>query len=153
METLSQLHSARGLYIRCPNSECNETFSVRDAALFDATRKLPKTAAERLAEQQHDVLTLWQSLRKARANLKRRSFTATATSGVGQILEMVAASLPGLPAAAQDCRVLLKPIDYLAFKGACAGKVTSISFVEVKTGRRNLSPIQRAVKDAVESGA
>jgi predicted Holliday junction resolvase-like endonuclease len=72
---------------------------------------------------------------------------------VGQTLEMLAASLPGLPVDARDCRVLLKPIDYIAFSGASAGRVSSIRFIEVKSGARRLSPLQRTVRQAIESGA
>jgi len=52
----------------------------------------------------------------------------------------------------QDCRVLLKPLDYLAFSGAAAGRVRAIRFIEVKSGEGNLSPVQRAIKTAVDGG-
>lgn len=153
MNTLNELMHARGLYVRCPNPACGESFPVRNASLFDATKSLPEYAREHLAEQHNLLSEEWQRLRKERAELKRRSFTSAATSGIGQTLEMIAASLPGLPMAARDCRVLLKPLDYLAFVGACAGKVEAIRFIEVKTGRQRLSGDQRAIKAAVEKGA
>jgi len=153
MHTLNELMRARGLYVRCPNPACGESFPVRKANLFDATKSLPEYAREDLAQQQNLIAEEWQRLREKRAELKRRSFTSAATSGVGQTLEMIAASLPGLPTAARDCRVLLKPLDYLAFVGACAGKVEAIRFIEVKTGRQHLSKGQRAIKAAVERGA
>lgn len=75
------------------------------------------------------------------------------SSGIGQTLEMLTPSLPGLPAIAQDCRVLLKPLDYVAFDGASSGEVRSIAFIEVKTGEQRLSKIQRSIKTAIERGA
>jgi predicted Holliday junction resolvase-like endonuclease len=66
---------------------------------------------------------------------------------------MLAASLPGLPANAQDCRAMLKPVDYIAFSGASKGKVEQILFIEAKTGQQRLSSVQRAIKAAVEQGA
>jgi predicted Holliday junction resolvase-like endonuclease len=107
----------------------------------------------RLAEEHNAIAEGRQQLRMQRAELHRRSFMSAASSGIGQTLEMVAASLPGLPTAGHDCRALLKPLDYLAFVGAAAGKVEAIRFIEVKTGRQRLSMLQRAIKAAVEAGA
>jgi predicted Holliday junction resolvase-like endonuclease len=151
MQTLRKLMHARGLSVRCPNPECAESFPVREARLFDATKPFPDLAREHLALQRAQIAEERQQLRAERADLKQRSFTSAATSGIGQTLEMVAASLPGLPAAPQDCRVLLRPLDYLAFSGASAGRVHAIRFIEVKSGQGSLSPLQRAIKAAVES--
>lgn len=153
MQTLNELMRARGLHVRCPNPACEESFPAREASLFDATKPFPDYAREYLAVQRSQIAEERQRLRAKRAELKRRSFTSAATSGIGQALEMVAASLPGLPANAQDCRVLLRPIDYLAFAGASTGRVQAIRFIEVKSGNQGLSKLQRAIKDAVQGGA
>ena len=153
MQTLKELVRARGLIAQCPNPACGESFPVREARLFDATKPFPDYARKHLAEQQSLVAQERQRLRAERAELKRRSFTSAASSGIGQTLEMVAASLPGLPVVPQDCRVLLRPLDYLAFSGASAGRVEAINFIEVKSGQGSLSPIQREIKAAVERGA
>jgi predicted Holliday junction resolvase-like endonuclease len=151
MKTLTDLHRARGLHAKCPS--CGDSFSLRKARLFDATKPLPAYARLRLAQERDAIVTERQQLRAERAELQRRSFMSTASSGIGQRLEMVAASLPAFPTASQDCRALLKPLDYLAFVGAAAGKVEAIRFIEVKTGRQRLSKLQRAIKTAVEGGA
>lgn len=151
MQTLSDLLRTKGLYVQCP--ACEKSFSLRKAHLFDATKALPAYAIERLAEDRAGIVEAQRRLRDERAELQRRSFTSAATGGIGQALEMVAASLPGLPTAGQDCRALLKPLDYLAFDGASSGEVHAIKFIEVKTGRQRLSKVQRAIKTAVESGA
>lgn len=151
MSTLKDLITAKGLYVRCPS--CDESFSVRKAQLFDATGPLPARAVQYLTAQHGSIAEARKQLVLERAELQRRSFTSTASSGVGQLLEMLTASLPSLPVAAQDCRVLLKPIDYLSFVGASTGRVESIQFIEAKTGKQRLSSIQRAIKAAVERGA
>lgn len=135
MQTLKKLMNARGLYARCPNPACAESFPVPQAHLFDATKPLPDFAREHLAAQRTQIAEERQRLRAERAEVKRRSFTSAASSGVGQTLEMMAASLPGLPVAPQDCRVLLKPLDYVAFSGASTGRVHSIRLIEVKSGQ------------------
>lgn len=151
MRTLEELIESRGLHIRCPN--CAESFPVSKARLFDATSVLPKSAREYLSAEHARIAEERKHLAAERAELRRRSFTSTATSGVGQVLEMLTASLPALPVDAQDCRVLLKPIDYVSFLGASKGKVQSIQFIEAKTGRQRLSSVQRAIKAAVEAGS
>lgn len=150
MRTLKDLQRSRGLQVRCPT--CAETFPAQHAQLFDATRALPNHALEYLAVQRAALTVGHRELRAQRAELKRRSFVGAQASGVGQMLEMVAASLPGLPVRAADCRALLKPIDYIAFEGAARGAVKSIRFIEVKTGRQRLSAVQRSIRTAVEGG-
>src|SRR5207249_2394009 len=110
-------------------------------------------ALERLGTERAELKGERENLRKARAQLSQRSFTGAATSAVGQRLEMLTASLPGLPVSAADCRTLLKPIDYLAFPGASTGQVDAIRFIEVKTGNNRLSKLQRAIRKTVEAGA
>jgi predicted Holliday junction resolvase-like endonuclease len=151
MGTLEEIQRTKGLYIRCPT--CQESFPARKARLLDARQPLPKHAIEHLSAERAAVAEEHRELRQERADLKRRSFTATASSGIGQALEMLAASLPGLPVAPRDCRVLFKPIDYIAFDGASVGRVSSVRFIEVKTGARRLSPVQRTVREAIEKGA
>jgi predicted Holliday junction resolvase-like endonuclease len=151
MNTLDDLLRARRLQVRCPC--CAAEFPVRKAGLFDGTGDLPERAAIHLSERRLFIAEERQRIRSARSEMQRRSFTSAATSGIGQALEMVAASLPGLPTAAQDCRVLLKPLDYIAFAGASTGEVEAIHFIEVKTGRSRLNRIQSAIRKAIESGA
>lgn len=151
MSTLQDLVESRGLYVRCPS--CEESFPVRKANLFDATKRLPDHAVQYLSSEHVAIADARKQLLIERAELQRRSFTSTSSSGVGQVLEMLTASLPALPIVAQDCRVLLKPIDYLSFVGASKGHVESIQFIEAKTGKQRLSRIQRAIKAAVDTGA
>ncbi len=150
MRTLKELQRSRGLQVRCPT--CDAVFPVQRASLFDATRTLPDFAEEYLAASRAELIEERRDLRTRRAELKRRSSTGAEASGVGQMLEMVAASLPGLPVNSADCRALFKPIDYIAFEGAARGKVESIRFIEVKTGGQRLSAVQRSIRTAIEHG-
>jgi predicted Holliday junction resolvase-like endonuclease len=46
----------------------------------------------------------------------------------------------------------LDPIDYIVFEGlAECGQVTSIHFLDVKTGEPRLNEHQKQVKDAIEN--
>ena len=151
MSILDDLRSAKGLYATCPS--CQEEFKLRDANLFDATKPLPSSANEYVINQKKDIKQAWQDLKKRKLELKRRSYTSAETSGFGQIVEMLSPSLPGFPLTPADCRSVLKPIDYIGFKGiSTKGLVDSVVFVEVKTGAQRLSQDQRQIKACVEKG-
>ncbi len=151
MGTLDDLLRARGRYVTCPS--CGESFPARRARLFDAKKPLPGYVVAHLTEARTTLAEDRRKLRAQRKDLRRRSFTSAATSGIGQTLETLTPSLSGFPAVAQDRRVLLKPLDYVAFEGASRGRVSAITFIEVKTGQQRLSVEQRATKAAIEGGA
>jgi predicted Holliday junction resolvase-like endonuclease len=151
MTTLEELRRSRRLRACCP--ECDKEFSIHQARLFDATKPLPDYASEYLAAARTTIAQRHEQLKAERKKLKERSSRSAATSGVGQALEMLSASLPGLPVAAQDCRALLKPIDYVAFGGASRGEIETITFIEAKSGKQRLSAVQKAIRKAVESDA
>jgi predicted Holliday junction resolvase-like endonuclease len=151
MSTLKDLVSARGLFAECPS--CGESFALRDANLFDATKRLPKFAVEYLQTEQTRAAGELKEIVRQRAELKRRSSTSAESSGVGQIVEMLSPSLPGFPVLPSDCRALFKPIDYVGFKGlSISGEVDALVFIEVKSGRQRLSKQQRQIKSVVEQG-
>jgi len=70
----------------------------------------------------------------------------------GQLSEQMAAFFPGFPADPSDARFIGKPVDFICFTGLSGGTVTDITFVEVKTGQSNLSPVERSVRNAIEAG-
>ncbi len=70
----------------------------------------------------------------------------------GQLAEQMAAFFPGFPADPSDARFIGKPVDFICFTGLSGGTVTDITFVEVKTGQSNLSPVERSVRNAIEAG-
>ncbi len=70
----------------------------------------------------------------------------------GQLAEQTAAFFPGFPADPSDARFIGKPVDFICFTGLSGGTVTDITFVEVKTGQSNLSPVERSVRNAIEAG-
>ena len=150
MTLLEELQKARNLYVQCPS--CDEEFSLKHADLFDATKPLPPKALQHIAAQK-------EALRQGQSDLKRRKLQAatrpatSATSSItGKVLEKIAPSLPGFPATPADCRALFEPIDYIVFKGLAAkGKVDSLVFVDVKSGKARLASDQRQIKKLVES--
>lgn len=70
----------------------------------------------------------------------------------GQISEQIAPWLPDFPVNPADARFIGKPVDFVAFSGAEDGTVREVIFIEVKTGRSALSPIEKSVKEAIIQG-
>lgn len=70
----------------------------------------------------------------------------------GQIGEQLAPFLPGFPCDPADARFIGKPIDFVAFPGAAAGRPAEVLFIEVKSGESRLSSAERALKEAVLAG-
>jgi predicted Holliday junction resolvase-like endonuclease len=150
MEIVDELKIAHGLYIDCPS--CGAAMALRNALIFDASKKLPPSAAaviqDRRARLEEELFTV----QRERKVLAARAFRGAASGRVGKRLEMLAASLPGLPVSAQDCRSLGDPIDYLAFEGASRGSIDAVRFIEVKSTKAALSPVQREIRGAIERG-
>ena len=48
-----------------------------------------------------------------------------------------------------DCRFLANPIDLITFNGLSKNNMTSISFIEVKTGKARLTSGQKMIKEAI----
>lgn len=151
MSLLSNLKRSAGMFVTCPN--CDAQFSLSRAQLFDATAKVfPAPAMDYLA-------TKYEELEGARRHLKRRktlvdrSRVVAKAVNIGQVIEVIAPSLPGFPVAAADCRALFKPIDYVAFRGLTQKEsIDSVVFIDVKSGRGRLSDTQSQVKKLVECG-
>lgn len=153
MGILSELRDLRGLYVRCPDPECGEEFPISDARLFDATRRLPTYAVSYLTEQRADLQRDRLDLKAEQEDVLQESQIKARATRFGQWVEQVAPSLAGFPVAAADCRPLFKPIDYLVFNGLAArGRVESLLFVDVKSGRQGLRGGQRDLRDLVEEG-
>ncbi len=70
----------------------------------------------------------------------------------GQVAEQIAPFLPNFPANSSEVRFIGKPLDFVAFNGMSEGKIEDISFIEVKTGSSELSPIEKSLKEAVRLG-
>jgi predicted Holliday junction resolvase-like endonuclease len=70
----------------------------------------------------------------------------------GQVAEQIAPYLPGFPFDPTEIRFIGKPVDFVAFKGASAGLIEEVVFVEVKSGGAGLNKAERSLKAAVEAG-
>jgi predicted Holliday junction resolvase-like endonuclease len=86
--------------------------------------------------------------RSVRRDAVQRSRAVT----VGKVYEQLVPWLPDFGFNPKDARFLGSPIDFIVFDGLDDGDVRRIVFVEVKTGRSELSVRERRVRDAVRDG-
>lgn len=69
---------------------------------------------------------------------------------IGKTVEHLVPGFEDFPYRSEDCRLLFQPIDFIAFNGLSTGAVTSVDFIEVKTGNAQLTKVQRQIRDAVQ---
>jgi len=86
--------------------------------------------------------------RRLRRDAARRSAAVTA----GKVYEQLVPWLPGFRFDPRDARFLGSPVDFVVFDGLSRGEVSRIAFVEVKTGRSDLSTRERRVREAIAAG-
>lgn len=91
---------------------------------------------------------LWQEqLPGHRADAIARSRSVLA----GNFSEQLAPYLPNFPFKPTECKFMGKPIDFIVFHGLDEKRVTSVSFVEVKSGKSHLSQTEKSVKEVIDN--
>jgi predicted Holliday junction resolvase-like endonuclease len=156
---IRQLVSVPGLRIECPNCP-EDPFPIKRAKLFGMYEPYPPRVRSILRERQQgaqelqaDILQRKKTLALHRKQKPLRIATAAHASNFGQISEQILPAFLTFPYKRSECRVLLKPIDYVVFVNlAQQGRVDAIKFVDVKTGNGQLDIRQRAIRDRITQG-
>jgi predicted Holliday junction resolvase-like endonuclease len=95
-----------------------------------------------------------QEIAQAIELMTNRSENTTKAVNIGKIVEKIVPSFSSFAHHLGDCRALFEPIDYVIFPGlASRGHVDSLLFVDVKSGKAQLSKDQKAIRSAIEEGA
>jgi predicted Holliday junction resolvase-like endonuclease len=98
-----------------------------------------KEAAEWEAHRLEDVVR--SRLRQSRAVIG------------GLVSEQMSPLLPGFPFDPGDCRFVGKPVDFIVFKGMNEKKISSVIFLEIKSGsEKRLNDQEKQLKEAVIKG-
>ncbi len=69
----------------------------------------------------------------------------------GQFSEQIAPYLPDFPSKPTEARFIGKPIDFIVFRGMDEKEINEVVFVEVKTGRSELSNVEKSLKKTIEN--
>jgi predicted Holliday junction resolvase-like endonuclease len=150
LSILDDLKKDKSLFIRCPC--CDDEFRASKAVLFDATKRLPPEALANLETQRAELAEEKARLDKRKQGIEKTEKAAESVN-IGKVVEKIATTLQGFPAAPADCRSLFEPIDLIVFDGlAKSGRVDAIRFVEVKSGGSKLNDHQKQIRDAIQEG-
>jgi len=69
----------------------------------------------------------------------------------GLFSEQLAPYLPDFPYSPTEARFIGKPVDFIVFEGMDEKKINSVKFVEVKSGKSQLTQQEKELKKTVES--
>jgi predicted Holliday junction resolvase-like endonuclease len=120
-------------------------FRLSEVELF----YIPDRKKDFLGELRKKESELGQRINDERTDAIKRS----RASLMGSLFETVRPFLPGFNHHPGDLRGIWDPVDFISFNGLASGReVESISFVEVKAGRSNLSGVERSIREAVQHG-
>jgi len=104
--------------------------------------------ADRLVQLESEVLAQQTMLREREETLKKLTNQKKSSEiRTGLIAEQMAPFLHGFPYSPGDALFLGRPIDFVVFNE------TGVHFVEVKSGKAQLTQSQRQVRDHITSGA
>ena len=70
----------------------------------------------------------------------------------GQFSEQLAPYLPGFPYKPTEVKFLGKPTDFIVFEGLDERNITSVVFVEVKSGTARMSQTEKSLEVAIATG-
>ena len=134
------------LYAEC---SCGEEFKLSDAILFDGTKPFPAEALGTQSELNTLLETRNAELAKKKKLATEAAERTTTAVNIGKNLERALPTIKGFKWVVPDSKFLGDPIDLLVFNGLSNGKVDSLSFVEVKSGKAKLNNHQKSIRDAI----
>ena len=70
----------------------------------------------------------------------------------GSFSEQLAPFLPGFKHSPTEVRFIGKPVDFIVFEGLDSREISKVIFVEVKSGKAHLSPVEISLKKALADG-
>lgn len=147
-EEIIQLLKKSDIYAEHPG--CGGEFRISEALLFDGTKPFPFQAAEVQKNLQEALIKRESDLKLKMKRASKGAQTTSKAVNAGKLLEKVFPTMKDFEWELSDCRFLGEPIDLVIFHGLTAGKVDSIRFLEVKSGKAKLNDHQKSIKEAIE---
>jgi len=148
-EFVRQLRRVKNLAVVCP--ECERQIPVSRADLFTED-SISQKGIKYQESTEEEIKEMKEELRILMSVKSKQLGVTTKSVNIGNILEVFAPILKGFNYNPLDCRTLLKPVDYIVFRGLSNEKITNIDFVEIKSGKARLGDVERQIRDTVESG-
>ena len=147
IEQLIKTLRVSNLYAECP---CGGEFKLSKTILFDGTKVFPAKALEIQKRLKDELKEREVKLGKRKKLATEKAEITTKAVNVGKNLEKVLPTMRDFKWRVPDSKYLGDPIDLLVFNGLSVGNVSSLSFVEVKSGNASLNNHQKSIRDAIE---
>ncbi len=96
------------------------------------------------------VVFAYLKLRKDFEKKRKESLEKSRVVLKGLINEQLSPYFPDFPFKAGELRFIGKPIDFIAFVGMDENNIKEVVFVEVKSGKAQLSSVEKSLKKAIE---
>jgi len=136
------------LYAEC--TLCSNEFRLSDAVLFDGLGAFPDAAEIIRQNKQKELYQRLETLKQRKVSADVGAEKKAIEVGVGKIIEKIVPAHKMFKMPLCDCRPLFEPIDFIVFNGLSSMNVDSLTFLEIKTGKAQLSKHERMVRDAVK---
>lgn len=136
------------LIAECPI--CGGEFRLSDVLMFDGLGKFPGPAETRKKELLLELKARVDELKKRKISAGKGAEKKAMEVGFGKIIEKFIPAYRDLKIPIHECRPLFDPIDIIVFHGITNLKVSSLTFLEVKSGNSRLSRHQRLIRDAIQ---
>jgi len=120
--------------------------------LFDGTKPFPQKALEVQQALREELEERGKQLQKRKKLITQKSLITTRAVNIGKNLEKILPTMKEFKWMVPDCKFLGDPIDLIIFNGLSINRVSSISFVEVKSGTATLKERQKSIRNAIEDG-
>lgn len=88
-------------------------------------------------------------LEEIKEKIKREAIERSSRILTGKTVEKLVPIVKEFKHNPQDVRWIGDPVDFIVFDGISEGKVKQITFVEVKTGKSELTPREKTIKDII----
>lgn len=146
---IRHLRRVRNLAVLCPG--CERQIPISRADLFTEDSISPNGIKYQESVEE-EIKEMKAELEQLKSFKSKHLGVTTKSVNIGNIVEVFAPILRGFNYNPLDCRTLLKPVDYIVFRGLSTEKITSIDFVEIKSGKARLGDVEKRIRKTVESG-
>jgi predicted Holliday junction resolvase-like endonuclease len=131
-------------------THCYKEFKLSDAILFDGRGPFPEIAEERRKELIDALNERMEELKKRKVSADTGAEKKAIEVGFGKIIEKIIPAHKDFKRTLADCRPLFEPIDMIVFNGASKMDISSVTFLEIKTGNARLNEHEKMVRDAID---
>jgi len=112
--------------------------------IYFAIMYIREVVKARITEREHQI-----DIKEQRADAVKRSRSVIEGLTFEQLAPHFKEWKYGKPS---DARFIASPLDYVVFSGLSENNVKEIIFVEVKTGKSQVTKRQKSVRDAIKNG-